>query len=244
MSTQAIDTGHLALVRGFDPARGSQQGSRYTVIRRLTTLFALILAMGFSSTSAQDAPPVDLSGLDGLETAYGRMYFQGAMATPTTDDTERTPLFGLATILTFNDPESAMAGFEALDEEFSTGFFGTSDEDVEREEIGDLGDRAVEFTDAFTLDTAPAEPATIVLVHDDDTVLFSVMVSGPDTSEWAHSFAEHMLEDEDGADEIVFSEDGTSTGGPFDRMPTMDEMTVPGGLIPYLDIDYLASTAE
>lgn len=214
------------------------------MIRRLTALLALVLTMGCSSASAQDAPPVDLSWLDGLETAYGRMYFQAPSATPAADaDTTNRPLFGMATVLTFDSPESARAGFDVLEDEFSRGFFGASETDVEKMAIDDLGDNAVEFRDALTLDTAPSEPATIVLVHDGDTVLFSVMVSGPATSEWAHSFAGHILGAETGTDEVVFHEDGTSTGGAFERMPGADEADVLNGMIPYLDIDYLAAPA-
>lgn len=219
------------------------------MLRRLTLIVSFLMTMAFASSAAAqgDMTPLNLSEMDGVESGYARMYMidiEAAMDDPSGGEVatpENASFYGIVIVVDFDGEDSAEAGFETFSDEFSSAFF-TGDE-PESTGIDDLGDNAVEMTGEVDVDASGSAPTGLVMVQDGETVYVSVIMGGPKTSELAMGVAEYMLDGEPGNGEVILTQDGTSTGGAFDLMPTADDADVVDGLVPFMDIDLVAGPA-
>jgi hypothetical protein len=214
------------------------------LFKRLAVLLSLIFTLAFTTSAvAQDVPALDPSEVEGLENAYGRMYMvdiESVMSTPGAAEAVaagETPLSGMAAVFSFDDAGNAEAAFDQFSDEFVSGFFG--DAEVEETEVDDLGDKAIEYTGEMELDATETATTSMLIIQDGETLMISMIMGGTETSDQALGLAEYMLDAEPGEDEATVVDDGTSTGGTFDVMPTADDADVVGGMIPFMDIDFL-----
>lgn len=228
------------------------------MLMRLTTLTVRLgmllaaLALSAGAASAQDAPTDELapSGFTGLQHSIVRAYsldysalLEGA--TPGAEPGIPTGIFLIgATILEFDSSDNAAAALAKLDED-------TSPEDVaqgEDAEVTELdlgvGDAGVAYSGVEDLNGRQTE--MVVAIIQQDVYVYFVTVGGSDVDVQARTieFVTGLI-DREGSGAGEFSEDGTSTGGLWDKYPAADDPVV-SGLIPYDQVLYPdpASTPE
>ena len=56
--------------------------------------------------------------------------------------------------------------------------------------------------------------------------------------------AEYLLEGEISDEEVVVVQEGTSTGGAFEIMPNEENPEDAGGMVPFMDLDFLEGSVE
>jgi hypothetical protein len=217
------------------------------LFKKMTTLLSLVLALAFTtSVAAQDIPTFDPSEAEGLESAYARMYmmdFEALLASPEAAaelDLESMPFYAFLAVFTFEEEDMASENFEVFAEEFANGFFGESTTEPEMTEVDGLGEQAVEYVGELEVDETQAAPTSVLMVQDGENMLISVVSGGQDVSDISTGYMEFMLDGEVGA-EVELVEDGTSTGGAFDLMPTIEDTEVLNGLVPFMDMDFLSA---
>lgn len=217
------------------------------MLKRLTLLLSLVLTLAFASTAvvAQDIPALDPGDVEGLETAYGRMYMvdiETIMASPEAADailSGDAPLSGVAAAFVFEDEgaaEDAMGGFA---DQFAEAFLEGAEVEAEEGEITGLGDEAVIYTGDAEVDTTTTAPTALVIARDGENIFISFVIGGSDVEGMTEDLVQHMMDGEIGEDEVVLDEEGGSTGGTFELFPSVDDADLVGGMIPFLDIDFL-----
>lgn len=221
------------------------------LFKRIALLLSLVLTLVLSSTAgAQDTPTLNPGDVEGLESGYARMYIadiEAMMSTPGALETmalEDMALSGMAAIFTFEDEGAAEDAFGDFATEFAEGFMEGSDTQAEPTEIDDLGNQAVEYLGETEVDEETTSPISIIIVQDGETIYIAMIMGGSDVSESTYAFAEHMLDGEISDDEVEFNDEGTSTGGAFDVMPGEDEADIVNGMVPFMDADFMADSAE
>lgn len=214
-----------------------------SMVRKLTALFALVLALGMAvmPAAAQDVSLDDASEF-GLENGYMRIY----MADPAGASTATTDLMGVMVGgFQFDSAESAESAFEDFSCGFAGGFMGASDaQDCEGlteagftvNDVDGIGDKAIEITGEA--DIAGPTPVTILNIQSEN-YLFIVITLGSSEAGSSDALGTYLAEaDKAAADsEVVFSEDGTSTGGFFDLLPQEGDAEIEG-LMPMSDMNF------
>lgn len=217
------------------------------MFRKFTLLLSLVLAMGFAITStaaAQDVP-TSAGDVEGLETGYARMYMPDfsamieAAGTPgaTTGFDENAVLVIMTAGFTFDSEDNAGKALDTFGEGFTSEMSGA--ENLEAAELDDLGDRAVLYSGTVE-ESGESMPTNTLLVQDGEAV-YMISVTGGDLDEGkqqAQDIATHMLDGEIETGDVTFNEDGTSTGGVFDLMPTAEDTDLVSGLAPSMDMDF------
>ncbi|HWV23286.1 MAG TPA: hypothetical protein VNZ58_03775 [Thermomicrobiales bacterium] len=224
------------------------------MLRKITILLSLILTLGFAvttSAAAQDTPSVDSLNVDGLESGYGRAYMPDlnalveAMSTPgaaTPDLNADGPSAIQISILTFDKADNAKKASDSIADEIASQ--EVEDVEMKSEEVKDLGDSATLYTGEVK-SMGETMAITALLVQDGEQLLQIQIVGGENdaNSSQAQAIAQHMLDTEPSTNEVTFNEDGTSTGGAFDRMPQSGDTDLIGDLTPFMDMD-LSTTLE
>ena len=221
------------------------------MFKRIALLLSMVLALAVSSSAgAQEAtPPLNPADVEGLESGYARMYIadiEAMMATPgameemSLDD---LALSGMAAVFTFEDEDAADAAFGEFSDMFPT-LFMESGKDVESTDIDDLGDQAVEHFGEMVIDDETTAATSMILVQDGEHIFIAMIMGGSETSESTRAFAEYLLDGEISDAEIVFNEDGSSTGGVYDIMPNEENTDIVQGMVPFMDADFMADTQE
>lgn len=218
------------------------------MFRKLTLLLSLIFAVALTSPAvAQDVPTLDPADVEGLESAYARMYMmdiEGMLSTPMSDaatpSIDEVPFYAFVAVFTFDDAGNAESNFEAFSDDFAQGFFSESETEAETNEIDGLGDQAVEYVGELQIDETESAPSSLVTVQDGENILISVVSGGAEPGETSLGIVEFMLDNEMGEGEVEVVQEGTSTGGAFDLMPTAEDADVLNGLVPFMDMDLLA----
>lgn len=205
----------------------------------VTIAMLLTLGLSFQGVAAQvEAPEVDgmeFSEIDGLQTVYGRTYsvdFMAMMSSPEANLEEMDTAAMMRSIsiqgYTFENEDQAKDFVETMKEEAEGGI-------SEAEEMGEVEIKDLEAVDKDGM------TMTMVMNMDDMNIAITMhifadgnqvfMVSSTDTEleatgTSADAVAQYVVDAESESDEVAFNEDGTSTGGVFDRMPQVGDELV------------------
>ena len=209
------------------------------MVRKFAALFALILTFGLAAApvAAQDVDPSDLEGL-GLESGYLRMY----VADPTVE-TENPEILGYMVVgLEFDNGSTVEDAFEDFTCGFAGGFLGTAgvmdcqglvDEGFDVADVDGIGDQAIEVTGEA--DISGPTPVSMLALQADNYI-FIVITLGDSTPGGGDAIGTMLAEADPVDTDVVFSDDGTSTGGFFDMLPQEGDAEIEG-FIPMIDQD-------
>lgn len=200
------------------------------MVRKTMTLFAFLLTIGLAAggSVAAQTPVSDTADVSGLESSYLRTY-----AADVEQPVEGEQFGAQAGVFTFDSPESVEGAFDAFADDFALGFFG-EDADVESSDVDGVGDNAREYVGEADLG-GEFTPMTVLMVQQENMILLSISL-GIAESGSADDIAQFMIDAEPSDSEVMFSDDGTSTGGAFDLMPAAGDEVL-GGMVPVLDMD-------
>lgn len=187
---------------------------------------ALVQALGPTGISAQN-----LETADGLQSAYGRLYSNEP------DTTVASSTTGASTPDTESGYESiTVIGLSFESEDDATAFLGELRSNLENqaEQSGEEADAEFQEIDFdkegfLAVMNVPNTGVNTVVLFVDGNTLFLVDVSHPDretANTMATDVATFVAHAETENEAVSFNEDGTSTGGVFDRMPTTEDEVV------------------
>lgn len=219
------------------------------MLKKLIAVFAVaLIAMTALTTSVGAQTPseeMNPADIDGLQWGYGRLYaadmesMMDAMSTPGAEmpDMENMVLSGVTMIFKFDNDDNASKGLDQFGDAFAQEMVGTKGD---KEEVDDLGDEAVAYTGTTTEEGMDMASST-VFARDGDLIYGAVIVGGKedDAKAMATDVITFMMDKGVSDSDVELNEDGTSTGGAFDAMPTADDADVIGGLLPSNDADIL-----
>lgn len=204
------------------------------MVRKLVALFALVLTLGMavSPVAAQDVSMDDFEEF-GLTSGYFRGYVN-----PAADAEIMMKMVGG---FEFEDEDVVEENFEEFACGFAAGFSGSTatdcdslgEADVTVSDVDNIGDEAMGFA-------GPAEGMNYeMLIIRDGNFIFVVVGLGETVAEGSmDDLGKFMVDAEPVDTEVQFSEDGTSTGGFFDMLPTADDDVI-AGYEPAVDMDIL-----
>lgn len=206
------------------------------MVRKIAALFALVLTFSLAAmpVAAQDVDVDDMTEF-GLMNGHLRMY----MADPANSTTD---IMGVMIAgFEFDKEETAGDAFEEFTCGFASGFMGVTASDCDGlveagydvADVDGIGDQAIEISGEADIS---GETPTGMLAVQDGNWMFIVITLGDATPGIGDDIAKFMVDAEPSDAEVVFAEDGTSTGGFFDMLP-QDDDTVLEGLLPVLDQD-------
>lgn len=224
------------------------------MVKTFTLVLALLLTLGLSVQSAAaqldtDATELDPKDVPGLIAGYSRTYapdIEALMATPSADLLDLSAYMRNVSIMTyvFESDDTASDFFDMMKDQMTDELSAPSPElgQAEMSEVTEIDRDAMQVTvDMGDLGVG----LTILMFIDGDTV-FAIMAMDAtvdDATAMAIDIANYLIDTEVQDDEVTFNEDGTSTGGVFDRMPASGDEIV-GGLQVESDSDLFATAAE
>lgn len=207
---------------------------------KLSALLALLLLafslVGGTGVGAQDDiedefQPSDLEGIQYGVARSWSMDFDAmfAMATPGADEDFSMSgiLFMAGMVLEFDNDDNAKAGFDRISEEFSAdSLMGTDDMTFEEWDV-DAGEQSISYFS--TQEEEGVESEVVLSVVQDGSYVYIVSAAGSDVDmqDTATTLMTTMI-DNDGSGEGEFNENGTSTGGLWDKLPASDDEVVTG----------------
>lgn len=207
-------------------------------MKKLTVVASLLLSLMFAFGGTV-AAQTDLEGMPdlkelGLNQGYMRMLInlEAAGAAGSSAD---APMGVMMLAMEFEDEGMVEGQFETVAREFSKGFF--DGEDFEMTEVQDLGDAAYAITGTSN-SGGEGMPTSIVIARDGTFVLGSITLNS-EVTDLDQQVVTFMLDNAASDTEVTFNNDGTSTGGVFDRMPTGDDVDGLNGMQPMMDMDFL-----
>lgn len=216
----------------------------------IAAVMLLLMATGISGVAAQgdDFSPLNFNG---LESGYGRLYAHAetpttaapAAAAPATasddDATPEVPSDARVQVqtVTFDTEENATTFVEAYQEESNRMLADAPEGEMEVAEIDDLGENA------FVLKIMPGAEgkSTAIITFQDGVDAWVIEVRAVDIDAalaLATEYANFILDQDVDDEEVTFNEDGSSTGGVFDRMPAEGD-EIPGGLKVIEDYNFM-----
>jgi hypothetical protein len=222
----------MELVAGLSATEGIITQMRSPL--KLTALLALVLfafsLVGGTGVGAQDDMDSELqpSDLKGIEYGVSRTWspdYEAMFADTTPSADMEMPeglLFVVGMVLEFDNDGNAEAGFEAFLDDFDTDELSTSDDATVEEWDIDLGNQSSSYY--TTEDIEGVQSDVVISVVQDDNYLYVVSGagSGVDMQAMGKTLIESMI-DTDGSGEGEFNEDGTSSGGLWDKLPSADD---------------------
>lgn len=221
---------------------GSQIEMRLPI--KLPALLAMFLLaftiLGGTGVGAQDEPTGELlpEDIEGLQHAVVRAYSLDysamlASATPGTEPEVPSGVFLLgATILEFDSSDNAETALIQIDEDTDAGGEAGLGGETEVSSIDlNLGENSIGYSGVEDLDGEQVE--TVIALVQEETYVYFVVASGSGENMQAITteFANGLIEN-DGSGEGEFNEDGTSSGGLWDKYPAADGELITG-LIPF-----------
>lgn len=216
------------------------------MVRKLTALFALVLALGMAvmPAAAQDVSMDDAAEF-GLENGYMRVYVADpAAASPVAENVLGVMVAGFQ----FDSADSAETAFEDFSCGFAGGFMGAEDAtDCDGlseagftvNDVDGMGDQAIEVTGEA--DISGPTPVTLLSIQSGEN-LFMVITLGSDEAGSSDAMGTYLADAEAVDTEVELSEDGTSTGGFFDMLPQEGDAEIEG-LMPVSDMDFFGGAA-
>lgn len=224
-------------------------------MKKLLITLSLLLTIGFATsgvaaqTDGVQAP--DLEGMEaaydveGLQSVYDRTFsvdFEAMMASPDADleSLDMSVLMNSISIqgMTFDSEDNAKNYIDDMKSEMEKAVEEGDAETFEGMEISELEGFDVDGI-RVDMDMPDLEIAVSMIMFSDGNHVFQVMVMNADmetAQSHADEVAQFVIDAEIENEEITFSEDGTSTGGVFDRMPTSDDEIV-GDLTSTMDTE-------
>lgn len=224
------------------------------MFRKFTLFLSLLLTLGFAASatvSAQEAPPLpEQADIEGLESGYARMFmpdFEAMMEaaqTPGADVSfdEDGIMMIMTSVFTFDSADNAGNALDTFGDGMAESLSG--DDNIEKNDVDDLGDKAVSYTGEIE-ESGTTMQSTVILIQD-GSMVHMIMVSGGTADEGidtATNIGQFMVDGEPGDDDVTLNDDGTSTGGVFDLMPTADDTDLTAGLQPSTDMDFTSIMA-
>lgn len=226
-------------------------------MKRLLITLSLLLSLGLSAsgvaaqTDGVEAPDLealsaDAYDVEGLQSVYDRTFsvdIEAMMASPDFDIAEMdvSAMMNIISIqgITFDSEDNAKAYMDDMKSEMEAALEDEANaEMLENVEISDMEGFDVDGLRVVTSMPEMEVEATMFIFVDGNHA-FQVMAMNSD-AEAANSSAEavtqFVIDAEIETEEVTFSEDGTSTGGVFDRMPTGDDEVV-GDLTGVMDME-------
>lgn len=205
-------------------------------MKKLMLTLAVLFTLAFSiqgvaaqtDDSTPAAPMGELMQAEGLVSAYDRTYmvdFEALMASPSADmasmDTAAMMRVVSITGMTFDSDDNAKAYVDDVKSQLEDAEqAGELPEGTEVRELedGDIDKDGIIAT--MSMEDLGVNTAIMVFV-DGDQVFMIVAIDADVASAEAMvtGLATHIVGTEIQNDEVTFSDDGTSTGGVFDRMP-------------------------
>jgi hypothetical protein len=213
--------------------------------RRFATALAispLVAAMG-GWAIAQDHQPTDIASLPGVVSWFGRIYrpqpeVWDILAEDPDADLDTFAMTINASIVAFDSAANAAAGFVQISSD-------PADVMVDPLPVDEapFGDASVFFTGIFTNEGERIAGGRLVALTDALVVMVnavSLREDDPDLVSAVDGFATYITQATPGEGDVDFNEDGASTGGTMDMLPTDDDVDVLNGLYVLMDQDNLA----
>lgn len=202
----------------------------------LTITMLLTLGLSAQGVAAQvDAPEIeatDFSEVEGLQSAYSRTYsvdFAAMMSSPDAEmDTSAMMRSISIQAYTFEDEDKAKDYVNDMKDQ-------ADDSLSEMEDVGEIEIKDMEAVDkdgltmTLVMDMEDMSIAMTTHVFADGNTVFMVSSTDSDletSGPGADAVAQYIVDNEAESDEVTFAEDGTSTGGVFDRMPKVGDEIV------------------
>ena len=202
---------------------------------KLSALLAVLLFaftfVGGTGVGAQeeDAASLELGDLEGIQYAVNRTYsldYSAMMDVMSTPDAELEMPSGLmalsAMVLEFDGDDNAESAFGTIIDEMATEELAT--EGVEEVDL-DLGDDSTSYAGVEEYDGVESD-VVVTIVRDGNFIYLIYGASSEiDLQETVKDFTNTLI-DNDGSGEGEFNEEGTSTGGIWDKFPAADDELV------------------
>lgn len=197
-----------------------------TVVPGLLALLLLAMAAAPISAQVDDAATSEFDELDGLQRAYSRSYTPDLMAMfgLATPDAQPTGWFALtAMAMEFDSEDSAKAAVDKMMELITEGDAEVDDIAFEEATLDvDYDYRALQASqeeDGMTVNI-------LFAVTQQDNYLYAVvgLTMGDDPADATAGTLSLMRDADADGGEGTFSEDGTSEGGLWDKLPTLEQM--------------------
>jgi hypothetical protein len=194
-----------------------------------------------------DAELDDLSQIDGLQRLVARFYsvdfeaMMASMSTPGAGDDGMPDLssyqYASAGVFEFENDETSEAGYDTLYDQLVASMSGEESGDAlafEETEAENLGDAATAIVASYE-ESGESFYTHGLFVRDGQYIFYLLSVSdNEDGAQQVQDLARSMVDAEAGDGEETFVEDGTSTGGIWDLLPSADAEAL-GGMIPQTD---------
>ncbi|MCO5226772.1 MAG: hypothetical protein M9934_00640 [Thermomicrobiales bacterium] len=229
------------------------------MIKRFSLLVALLMTLSLAVTPVA-AQGVDLDDPEsmGIVGGYGRLYFAASVMDlmMSGEAPDADTLDGLADVymimvlgLEFASADiadenldgflcSMLASYLELETDVNSACDDVMEEGVELIDVEGLGDRAIEST--VVMDEDPvlgfAGKLNLLLVRDGSTVYVFLHIGPGAEAGTADPLAAFLFSADPSDTEVVFDEDGGSTGGFFDMLPPADGPLL-ADFIPVADMD-------
>lgn len=203
------------------------------LILTFTLLLSLVLSLqgvAAQSDATPAAPMGEAMEADGLVSAYDRTYmvdFEALMASPVGDTASPVADMDVAAMMrvvsvtgmTFDSEDNAKAYVEDMTSQIQQA--QEAGEMPEGTEIGELEDIDKDGLIAtISMEDMGLHSAIIVFVDGNQVFMIVALDADVETATTVVTdIAKHIVDADVENDEVTFSEDGTSTGGVFDRMP-------------------------
>lgn len=202
---------------------------------------ALTLGRSGAGATAQDpsmAAPFEFGELKGARQAVSRTYtvdFSGMMDSIGTPEPngelgevpELSGVVSLAGVIgQFDSSDNASAAVDRVDEETKASLEGQPDAPTLNEVEVDLGQKSKAYTATQEIEGQMLN-LSVIIVQQDEFLYF--VVGGAidaDAQEMSSSFVQAMIDNEAGDGQPQVKEDGTSTGGLWDKFPKADDQLV------------------
>jgi hypothetical protein len=204
----------------------------------------LALTLGRSgagaTATAQDPPmaPFEFGELEGARQAVSRTYtidvasMMESIGTPGPDGElgeipELSGVVSLAAVIgRFDSGDNAAAAVERVDEETKASLEGQPDAPKLEEAEVDLGGTSRAYTATQEIEGQTLN-LSVIIVQQDEFLYFVVAgVIDADAQELVTGFTEALIANEAGDGEPQVNQDGTSTGGLWDKFPEADDALV------------------
>jgi hypothetical protein len=188
-------------------------------------LLALALLTGaMTGAAAQEEPTVSDLDIAGLEKMYGRAFAADmtTMMDPASPAAMPSGWWLLTTlVLEFDSEDNASAGVDTMRQQSAAGG------EVPMEDV-DLNLDDLNYTAQRAVDTQEGVTTTMLMVTaQDGRYVYAVvgLTLGGDPAPLVETVVLAMRDAEVGEGEEMFTEDGTSTGGLWAKLPTVEEIT-------------------
>lgn len=204
-------------------------------MKKLILVLTMLLTLGFSlqgvaaqTPDSSGAPLGEAMQAEGLESAYDRTYmmdFEALMASPSADmaemDTAAMMRVVSITGMTFDSEDNAKNYVNDMKSQIEDA--QESGEMPEGTEIRELEDGDIDkdgIVATMSMEDLGVNSAILVFVDGDQVFMIVAIDADVESAEAkVTDIAKYVVDADVENDEVTFNEDGTSTGGVFDRMP-------------------------